>query len=483
MKLQLRRIGLILLSVLFVLPLFACATEPVDTDAGKDQTTQKTNVIQLKASDLTLPEGSAFSILFSEKSEQFGGIKTAVPTCGNQYLNDLIATSVKDHLIAKAPADSTAAAVDVEACVRSEELYSFSFALYYDLPNDTREVVRFWLSADVGGGALLTIGDIIQANYFEKGVVNDYVRSYLKEHYAGAYDVTKADALSVSKTALDNFFVKEAGVALSLKEEIGAASALTVYVSNAALVLYGRRGTTSETEPESNYSSDYTPVTQGEKVVAMTFDDGPGYNTTPRLLDYLEKNNFKATFFVNGYNYSNLENESAKAIVRRAVSLGCEIGNHSYSHPYFNKLTPEQRTYQLEHNADLIEAACGIYPNLFRAPGGTFPQGMPEADDYFYIYWDADGEDWKYKNSDDVNAQELANRYLKLIRSGSIVLMHDIYAKSVDAAIIIMNTLKAQGYRFVTVSELLDLKDQVPSGIIYTSQNGTRNYMNAEKNG
>lgn len=444
-----------------------------ETNTPVDQETQKTEEIVLAASTLSYPEGSAFSVLFTDANTVFDGAKTALPSCGNAYLNDQISTSVKERAAAFLPSDATLAAVDVEQIYRAEDRYSFAFALYYDLSDNTRSVKRFHLSADISTGDLLTLGDIVKAAYFENGSVDSYIASYLEEKYS------LSDEVIVAAENGDNFYVTDGGATVLVT---AGGEALSIYLSDAALILYKRNGTLSTEEPETSLPNDYQPAQDGEKVVALTFDDGPGSESTKKLLDYVEANQYKVTFFVNGYNYSNLEtDEYAKQTLRRAVSLGCEIGNHSYNHPYFQNLSPEQRTYQLEHNAELIEAACGVYPNLFRAPGGTFPKGMKEAEDYFYIYWDADGEDWKYKNEGD--PQALADRYLNYIGPGSIVLFHDIYSNSVDAAIIVMNTLKAQGYRFVTVSELLDLADKVPDGTIYTSQHGTRDYMSVELNG
>ena len=464
--------------VLAMLCLFGCEVVNPNNESRDpvDQETHKTEEIILAASSLSYPEGSAFSVLFSEENSIFNGAKSALPSCGNAYLNDQISTSVKERAAAFLPTDASLAAVDVEKLYRAEDRYSFAFALYYDLADNTRFVKRFYLSADISTGELLTLGDIVKTAYFENGTVDSYVAAALEEKNVPAKDVIVAAENS------DNFFVSDKGATVVVKDADDEKMSVSIYLSDAALALFKRNGTLSAEEPENNTLDNYQPALEGEKVVALTFDDGPGSESTKKLLDYVEANHYKVTFFVNGYNYSNLEtDEYAKQTLRRAVSLGCEIGNHSYSHPYFQNLSAEQRTYQLEHNAQLIEAACGVYPNLFRAPGGTFPKGMKEAEDYFYIYWDADGEDWKYKNEGD--PQALADRYLNYIGPGSIVLFHDIYANSVDAAIIVMNTLKAQGYRFVTVSELLNLADKVPDGTIYTSQHGTRDYMSVELNG
>lgn len=466
-----------LLAFLTVFSLVSCTEqESVKED---ESTPVKT---ELQASSLTLPEGSAFSFRVFSAEESAFGIVSALPVSTNESLNKQISQAINDRILANKPVDGSATMLDVVNCKKVGDRYSFAFVAKYQAADASVSQKLIWLNADFAAGNLLTVSALVDAAYFERDLVSAYCKSYLNEHFSGAFDAEKAEALVIAAEKKEGFYLTADGLVIVLQDEVGAEDSLEIPVSNSALAVF-ERGNTPSKNPTTQYPSDYAPAKAGEKVVALTFDDGPSYSTTPKFLDYLEKNGYKVTFFVNGYNFSNLENPSAQAILKRAAEAGCEIGNHSYSHPDFCSITPEQRTYQLEHNAELIEQACGVYPNLFRAPGGNFPQGMKEAEDYFYIYWTADGEDWKYKNSSDVDAQALADRYLKLIKSGSIVLFHDVYPKSVDAAIIVMNTLKEQGYRFVTVSELLDLRGKTPDGSIYISQTGTRGYVGREKNG
>ncbi len=492
-RFKLRLISLLLSGVL-VLSLFSCTRKPAEENPSLS------SEIDLQANSLTLPEGSAFAIKTFSAEESSFGIPTALPESSNTALNDAIQQKISSLLLAYKPVDGSLTALDIVNCKKSADRYSFAFKVFYKLPSGEQTEKLVWLSADFAAGTLLTLGEILDKSYFENGLVTAFCRTTCSEKFSGSYNAEALSAFEVSGTTYDSFYINSDGVTIVMGDAIGATVAIEVFVSNSMLAVFlqnqgggassgnsgnggnGASGGSSGSGHVTQYPADYRPASVGEKVVALTFDDGPGYSSTPRLLDYLEEKGYKATFFVNGYNFSDLTNPAAQAILKRAVSLGSEVGNHSYSHPDFCSITPDQRTYQLEHNAELIENACGVYPNLFRAPGGSFPQGMPEANDYFYIYWTADGEDWKYKNDPDMDAQALADHYLKLIRSGSIVLFHDVYNKSVDAAIIIMDTLAKEGYRFVTVSELLDLRGKTPDGTIYVSQTTTRNYLSYEKN-
>ncbi len=487
MKRTLRNGLCLILAILCLFCCFACVKEPEGPDDSTDPTiqqTEQTPTITLAASTLQLPEESAFILSFFEADEKLGGIKSARPTSANAYLNDLILDQVQLQINSLAPSDSKAAALDVLAVYQVESTYSFEFLAYYDLSDGSRKVAPFFVSTDFTSGTILTLGNRIRLSNFENGNANEYVPAYLAEHFAGQYQADLIPAITADQR--DGFYVSAGGATLVYPAgSIGNTDRLSVYIGDAAISQYRRTGTTPTEAPADLSGGDYQPAGENEKVVAMTFDDGPGGASTARLLDYLEQNNIKATFFINARNVANLENSASdQALLQRMVSLNCEVGNHSYSHPYFSKISVSDRIYQVEHNAELIEAACGVYPNLFRAPGGIFMKNQAYADDYFFIDWTVDGgsgtEDWRCKNDGD-GGVHVANAYLNYIGPGSIVLMHDIYENSVSAAIIIMSNLKAQGYRFVTVSELLDLKNKVPDGTIYTSQTTSRNYMSYEQ--
>lgn len=183
----------------------------------------------------------------------------------------------------------------------------------------------------------------------------------------------------------------------------------------------------------------------GGKCVALTFDDGPSATLTPRLLDILEDEHAVATFFVVGQNV-----RAHPEIVRRAYEAGNEIGNHSWSHPNFFKLSSESVASQISKTDAAIKAAIGIMPRLVRPPYGNHNARIDKAiGTRPIILWDIDTLDWKYRNVAHVtNAAEEAV-------SGQNILMHDIHASTVASVRGIIDDFKKRGYGFVTVSELL----------------------------
>lgn len=191
-------------------------------------------------------------------------------------------------------------------------------------------------------------------------------------------------------------------------------------------------------------------VNPNKKMVALTFDDGPGPYTT-RLLNCLQKNGAKATFFMVGSSVPNY-----KSAVKKMVSMGCELGNHSYSHPAFTSLSYSSRRSQVTQTNNNIYKACGKYPTVFRLPYGDGHNnssvlsslGLPS------IYWSLDTRDWANTG----NPQHTVNAVLNSVKNGDIVLMHDIHRSTVEAAETIIPALKKRGFQMVTVSQLAKYK-------------------------
>jgi peptidoglycan/xylan/chitin deacetylase (PgdA/CDA1 family) len=183
--------------------------------------------------------------------------------------------------------------------------------------------------------------------------------------------------------------------------------------------------------------------------VAMTFDDGPSAENTPRLLDILKERDIKATFFMIGENAARYPE-----IVKRVLAEGHEIGNHSWSHPLLSKMTDDEVRQQIQSTQDAIVQACGYTPKLLRPPYGGFTTRQRRwANDIFgvkIIFWDVDPLDWKIHDSAHVKAV-----ILKDTKPGSIILSHDIHKTTVDAMPETLDTLLANGFKFVTVSQLI----------------------------
>ncbi|MGX7419509.1 polysaccharide deacetylase family protein [Carnobacterium gallinarum] len=181
-----------------------------------------------------------------------------------------------------------------------------------------------------------------------------------------------------------------------------------------------------------------------DKVIALTFDDGPNRMVTPRILDILKQNDVKATFFVLG-NSVQLNPD----ILEREIKDGHEIGNHTFSHPVLTDISLEEAKQQVVSTNELIRSIADYQVKLLRPPYGTIDDKLMAVYQMPIIEWSVDTEDWKSRNADAVYNEVLQNS-----KSGAIVLMHDIHPTTADALNSIIQSLKKQGYQFVTVSEL-----------------------------
>lgn len=202
--------------------------------------------------------------------------------------------------------------------------------------------------------------------------------------------------------------------------------------------------------PEDYLPKEPTPIDpEVEKVVALTFDDGPNPKVTPKLLDLLDRYNAKATFFMIGYNIS-WQNDLVKEVLAR----GHCVGNHSTEHDSYSKMSVSGVVADATEIFDKLESILGRRPHLLRPPGGAIDQERADALGVPIILWDVDPLDWKYRN-----AETVSQNILKSVKSGDIVLSHDLYESTYEAMEIVIPELARQGYRFVTVDELLGISD------------------------
>ena len=200
-----------------------------------------------------------------------------------------------------------------------------------------------------------------------------------------------------------------------------------------------------------------TKLDPAKKYVAITFDDGPHKDYTPRILDILKKYNAKATFYVLGNRLTYYPD-----IVKRAYDEGHEIGNHTWSHPNLTGLTKEALIKEVNNASNEIAKIIGKTPKTIRPPYGAYDDRLKEVVSMPLILWSVDTLDWKHKNKERIK-QVVQNN----VTNGSIILMHDIHQASADALEDVIISLTRQGYHFVTVSELLELSDPA---VAYASQ-------------
>ena len=195
-------------------------------------------------------------------------------------------------------------------------------------------------------------------------------------------------------------------------------------------------------------------VNTSQKMIALTFDDGPSPTFTPQIIEILKKNNVKGTFFVIAK-----EAEKYPEIVRRAVYLGNEIGNHTYNHNYLNRYTEDEFRQELILAESAILKSARVKPKLFRPPGGYYNENIVKVSKkhgYKVIIWS-----WEQQPVDWANpgTEAIIRRVLKNVGSGNIIVFHDRGGdrrQTVQALQPVIDGLKEKGFKMVTVSEMLD---------------------------
>ena len=197
-------------------------------------------------------------------------------------------------------------------------------------------------------------------------------------------------------------------------------------------------------------------------LVALTFDDGPNTSTTPKVLDCLSQYGVVASFFLIG---DHITPESTP-VVKRAMDMGCEIDNHSRSHPAMTDLSPEEMKAQIEYTDARIFEITGKVPSFFRPPYIAVNDEMYEQIHKIFICG-LGCDDW----NDEVSVDTRVNKITQEVKDGNIILLHDMEGndKTVEALHRIIPILQERGYRFVTVSELFRLKGVSPQkGVLYS---------------
>lgn len=209
----------------------------------------------------------------------------------------------------------------------------------------------------------------------------------------------------------------------------------------------------SATPRPPRVADQYNSVNTSRRVIALTFDDGPHPELTPKLLDILRHNGVRATFFVVGRNV-----EAYPDIARRIVAEGHEIANHSWSHTAFTKIGAASLQREVQGTNDIIERVTGRRPTAIRPPYGAINPRVREFltknQNLDVMLWSVDPLDWKRPG-----ASVVTQRLVDGATPGGILLAHDIHPGTIEAMPDTIAQLKAKGYGFATVSQLIALQE------------------------
>ena len=322
-------------------------------------------------------------------------------------------------------------------------------------------MTQFW-TFDKKSGEVVGLADFTeQSDEAAEAIISaakDNISQTIKQRQQPEIDLNEI----INKEALSNFIITNDGN--SLAWPLGQASLLpssygeltiTVPISSVSKYLQNptaRKLVNIPKPPEPKPEPAPAPAaptpapTTGNKVIALTFDDGPGPYTA-HLLDILDQYGAKATFFLIGSKVS-----GQASVVRSIQARGHQLGNHSWSHPELPKLSVDQIAGEIDRTNEAIRQATGVKPSILRPPYGAVNGVVLEQlrlRNMSSILWSVDTRDWADRNS-----QIVCSRAVAGARPGAVILMHDIHQTSVNAVPCILSSLKQQGYSFVTIQRL-----------------------------
>ncbi len=314
---------------------------------------------------------------------------------------------------------------------------------------------------EISKAYLISINDIDKKiiNWFIDDINTSFQYSFDGYSFSSSYLTVYFNSNKISSNLSNVFEVKipwESIKHLLLNNVYTASTsdAAAVHASN----MHNNEGEISQTGSPLYFPAFNINVTNADKVVALTFDDGPHYIYTDKLLKHIGQKKIVATFFVLGNRI-----EYNKDLLNQMVELGCEIGNHTLSHKNLTIISNNEIKNEIESVNNSIKSITGYDVRAVRPPYGRSNARVKNIINKPIVLWSVDPEDWKYKD-----AAKVRDNVLSKVNNGSIILMHDIYQTSVDAAIMVIDELLEQGYKFVTVSQLLELEDQSKNGIVFT---------------
>ena len=184
---------------------------------------------------------------------------------------------------------------------------------------------------------------------------------------------------------------------------------------------------------------------ENKKLLAITFDDGPAYAKTEKLITELDKRNARVSFFMLG--------ELAykqKDLVKKVYDYGHTIGSHTYDHKNLKKLDDDELSFEVDYTNEILSGIIGEDIRFIRPPYGAYNEDILKKTDMAFILWNVDTLDWKYRN-----AIKVRDYIVEHANDGDIILLHDIHTTSVEGVIMAIDILKEQGFEFVSLDEMI----------------------------
>ncbi len=274
-------------------------------------------------------------------------------------------------------------------------------------------------------------------------IENDLATGYIIEYIEGKdSDFTDANSITIDDSSINSKLIDE------LDYNAYYSVRVCSYVEFDGEKIKGQ-WSEAKSVKTLEYLHQSETIDPNRPMVALSFDDGPGYNSaSDDILDILEKYGVKATFFMIGTNAKDHPDN-----VKRKVELGMEIGNHTYDHLHYGE---DVTAKDIKKASNAIYKICGKRPTAFRSTGGHTTKTIKKEckeEKMPIFYWSIDTEDWRTRN-----AKKIYKAVMNNVSDGDIILMHEIYTTTADAVAKIVPALIKKGYQIVTCTQLITYK-------------------------
>ncbi len=278
-----------------------------------------------------------------------------------------------------------------------------------------------------------------------------------EEVYEGA-SIVPALQFSDDSASMNNTFASDNDAVVTVDKD-GKIIAVAEGTANITATTFNGKTAICSVTVSSKPSYIRTDLDPSKPMIAFTFDDGPNASSTNIVLDTLEANGASATFFMVGARTASSANADC---VKRMVSMGCQLGNHTYDHSRYGKdVTAED----ISKCTDAIYNITGLKPTAFRPTGGALSDLIKENANAPIYIWSVDTLDWKHRDT-----ERIYNTVMNNAKDGDIVLMHDIYSTTAAAVERLVPELVSKGYQIVNVAELAYYHGVEPqNGTVYYS--------------
>ncbi len=408
---------------------------------------------------------------YESRSESGESYMISYPLTNIKTIDSQIAEKVKYFEKCAVSSDARFTSYDYTTEIADNTYLSVIFrsAEYNDNKEKFGEDV-FTMAFNLKKGSSLKNEDVFKKDFYS--FASEYVRKYFKNNLdtkANVDNETFVSATTADELHFDQFSFNDKQCTLYFNEKKLFASGTKIYDVSISLPkiadylkisLSGAESEKSDTSGDPYISPTIRDNLNPDKpMIALTFDDGPHYSNTERILNTLENYGSRATFFVIGQNAA-----AYPEILKEISDAGCQIGNHSNDHVNLTEQSDKKIKEQASLVDEAVKKATGSETTAFRPPYGSYNEKVQKIlNKTPLIFWDVDTEDWELRDK-----KKVIDSVMKQAGDGEIILLHDIYDSTAEAAEEFIPKLIQKGYQLVTVEELLYYKNiEVNGGETY----------------